>query len=533
MPNLTGQSIGRYHILEQLGEGGMATVFKAYDTRLERDVAIKVIRNDAFPSREMEPILKRFDREARALSRLTHPNIVGVIDFGDYDGKPYLVMEYLPGGTLKERLGRPIHWQEAARMLLPVARALQHAHQMGIIHRDVKPSNILITLSGEPMLTDFGIAKILEGGENLTQLTSTGMGVGTPEYMAPEQWTGQVTAQSDIYSLGVVLYEMLTGRKPYSADTPAAILLKQATEPLPPPMLYVADLPEAVEKILFKALARNSEDRYLDMAAFAEQLERMFTGRIHPDQPETATRISDSTNATLPAGQRPSPQEVRYPARPANTAWDERMARPPVPPPPTQIAAAPLLQVPPPSVPAWRKWILPVGITAAIGCIVLAAIAALFVINKMNRNTPGSQATQPSVPGTGGLVTEAPTPSATREAAPPPTSAPLPSPSETLQPTETMRPSPISPTDTPEPATLTLFADKNYLCLEGPGSSYQHAVDVYQGTTHTIIGRSRNNPSWYLLAINQSNTHHTCCWIGGGKVTGDIGQAPYTEQLCP
>jgi serine/threonine protein kinase len=197
MPDFIGQSMGRYHILEQLGEGGMATVYKAYDMRLERDAAVKIIRRGAFPPDLLEIILKRFEREAKALARLTHPNIVSVIDYGDQDGTPYLVMAYLPGGTLKQFLGKPMLWQEAVRLLLPIARALQFAHSQKIVHRDVKPSNILITLSGEPMLTDFGIAKILEGTEGQT-LTGTGVGVGTPEYMAPEQWTGQASPLSDL-----------------------------------------------------------------------------------------------------------------------------------------------------------------------------------------------------------------------------------------------------------------------------------------------------------------------------------------------
>ena len=232
--NLIGQSFGRYHILEQLGEGGMATVYKAYDTRLDADVAVKVIRRSAFAPDQLEMVLKRFEREAKSLAKLSHANIVGVIDYGDYEGAPYLVMEYLPGGTLKQKLGQPMSCREAARILLPIARALDFAHRKGMAHRDVKPSNILITADGDPMLTDFGIAKMLEAPEGAT-LTGTGVGIGTPEYMAPEQWTGQAGPSSDIYSLGVVFYEMLTGRKPYEADTPAAVLLKQASDPLPNP----------------------------------------------------------------------------------------------------------------------------------------------------------------------------------------------------------------------------------------------------------------------------------------------------------
>jgi len=142
-------------------------------------------------------------------------------------------MDYLPGGTLKQRLGKPIPWQEAARLLIPVAEALEYAHEHGIVHRDVKPSNILLTEKGQPMLTDFGIAKILES-EETAELTGTGMGVGTPEYMAPEQTSSKsVDQRADIYSLGIVLYEMVTGRKPFIADTPLAVLFKQASEPLP------------------------------------------------------------------------------------------------------------------------------------------------------------------------------------------------------------------------------------------------------------------------------------------------------------
>ena len=145
MSYLTGQSLGRYHILEQLGEGGMATVYKAYDTHLEADVAVKVIRTENLPPSSLDRALKRFEREAKALARLTHSNIVKVIDYGEQEGMPFLVMPFLAGGTLKQRLGKPMPWQEAVRLLIPVARALDFAHRQGMIHRDVKPSNILIT----------------------------------------------------------------------------------------------------------------------------------------------------------------------------------------------------------------------------------------------------------------------------------------------------------------------------------------------------------------------------------------------------
>ena len=275
MQELIGQDLGRYHIIERLGEGGMATVFKAFDTRLEREVAVKVIRREAFSPDVVDRMLQRFEREAKALSKLIHANIVPIIDYGDEGGSPYLVMPLIDGGTLKDRLASQVFSvAEAARILAPIARALDYAHSRGILHRDVKPSNILLTNSGDPMLSDFGVAKILEEGEAAT-LTGTGVGLGTPEYMAPEQWVGKATAASDQYSLGVVFYEMITGHKPYTAETPIAVLLKQSNEPLPRPRLFVKDLAEEVEQVLFKALSKNPDDRYQSMVDFSKALVRV------------------------------------------------------------------------------------------------------------------------------------------------------------------------------------------------------------------------------------------------------------------
>ena len=284
MTDFTGEYFDRYHLLGPLGEGGMASVYKAYDTRLEREVAVKIIRTDMFIPAVLEKVMKRFEREAKSLARLSHPNIVSIIDYGEHAGLPYLVMEYLPGGNLKDRLtGQPLTWQESLRMLLPVARALQFSHQQGIIHRDVKPSNILITLSGEPMLSDFGIARVLES-EGSTSITGTGVGIGTPEYMAPEQWVGDTSPQSDLYSLGVVLYEMVTGRKPYMAETPAAVLLKQANDPLPRPRRFVPDLPDKVERLILKALAKRPQDRQQSMGEFITMLEELLSGQTKTKQ---------------------------------------------------------------------------------------------------------------------------------------------------------------------------------------------------------------------------------------------------------
>jgi eukaryotic-like serine/threonine-protein kinase len=279
MKDLIGQSIGRYHILEQIGEGGMAVVYKAFDTRLETEVAIKFIRTEKLTIETMGKSLKRFEREAKALAQLTHPNIVRVIDYGDHEERPYLVMPYLKGGTLKQILGKPIPYRQAANLIAPIAHALEYAHQHNVLHRDVKPSNILLTDSGQPMLSDFGIAKILED-ELTTDLTGTGVGIGTPEYMAPEQGMSHtIDHRVDIYSLGTVYYEMITGRRPYQADTPLAILFKRASEPLPRPGQYVRDLPDSVERVLVKALAKDPAERYPTADAFAVALEDLSRGQ--------------------------------------------------------------------------------------------------------------------------------------------------------------------------------------------------------------------------------------------------------------
>ncbi len=290
MKDMIGISLGRYHILEQLGEGGMAVVYKALDTHLHRHVAIKVI----LPQRRFSlDSLKRFEREARALAQLSHPNIVKVLDYGEQDSQPYLVMEYLSGGTLKQHIekqsGRAFHWQAASKLLAPIASALEKAHQQNIIHRDIKPSNILLTGDGHSMLSDFGIAKILDN-EDTTDLTVSGVGIGTPQYMAPEQGLGQTDARSDVYALGTIFYEMITGRLPYKADTPMAVMLKKNTEPLPRPQKFVPSIPDSVEGFLLTALSRDPSYRYQSMADLRVSLENLrdekpetFRRKINPD----------------------------------------------------------------------------------------------------------------------------------------------------------------------------------------------------------------------------------------------------------
>ena len=195
------KTIGRYEIEREIGRGGMAVVYKAFDPRLERAVAIKLIQSGAFGSNIFGHIRERFEREAKALAKLRHPNIVRVHDYGEHEGSPYLVMDYLEGATLKE-VKKPLKVETAVRLIRPIADALDYVHRQGLLHRDVKPSNIMITPGQEVILTDFGIVKWLEDQDDFNTLTATGVGIGTPEYMAPEQGLGKAATQIGGASLG-------------------------------------------------------------------------------------------------------------------------------------------------------------------------------------------------------------------------------------------------------------------------------------------------------------------------------------------
>lgn len=276
MPTYIGETIGRYRIVEEIGRGGLAVVLRAVDTILERSVAVKMILPE---QQQSDKFLKRFNREAKALAGLSHPSIVKVLDYGEHQGTPYLVMEYIPGGTLSGRMGRTYSYVEAAAILAPIAHALNHSHQHKVVHRDVKPANILINESGQPMLSDFGIVKLTETDESQS-LTGTGIMIGTPAYMAPEQIQGRtVDGRADIYALGIVFFELITGRKPYVANTPIELTLKHLHEPVPRPRQIVRDLPPEVEQIVMRSMAKKPEDRYQDMATFAAVLDRLASGQ--------------------------------------------------------------------------------------------------------------------------------------------------------------------------------------------------------------------------------------------------------------
>ena len=262
MFNLVGCTLGKYRLIEKIGQGGMAQVYKAFQPGLDRYVAIKVLHPHLTGD---EDFAARFRREARAVAALEHPHIVRVYDFDADQGLAFLVMEYLKGKSLKSVLhdldgrGERMELPEVGRIVGALADALDRAHRQGMMHRDVKPSNVIVTADGRPVLTDFGIARMMEA----TTITGSSSTLGTPAYMSPEQGKGETgDARSDIYALGVLLYQLCTGRVPFDADTPYAIILKHITAPLPSPRSVRPDLPESIERVILKAMAKNPDDRF-------------------------------------------------------------------------------------------------------------------------------------------------------------------------------------------------------------------------------------------------------------------------------
>lgn len=274
---LPGSRLGRYEIVEELGRGGMATVFKAHDPTLNRDVAVKVLPatfadDPTFPD--------RFAQEAQAIARLNHPNILQIYDFGEDRGFTYIVVEYVPSGSLQDRLDGPFPLGEAIRVLQPLAEALDYAHSQGIIHRDIKPANVLIDADSRPVLADFGLSRVME---QISRMTAPQTALGTPEYMSPEQALGRdADHRSDLYSFGILAYQMLVGQTPFHANTPAATLMAHVHQPLPMPDTPGSLTIPAVSAVLVKATAKSPDERYSTAVEMVESLAQAagLSGRI-------------------------------------------------------------------------------------------------------------------------------------------------------------------------------------------------------------------------------------------------------------
>jgi serine/threonine-protein kinase len=404
-----GATFGAYRIIEPLGRGGMASVYTAYEAALDRYVALKVLPGEFLHD---ETFAERFRREAKVVARLEHPNIIPIHAFGIEGGIPWMAMRLISGGALSGLLrGGPLTHERIITILRGAADALDYAHGKGVVHRDVKPQNILLDEAERVYLADFGIAKMVEGSGALTQ---TGMITGTPQYMAPEQATGQtVDKRVDIYALAVVAYEMLTGRVPFSADTPVAVLMKHVSEPMPiPPPSAV---PEPLVRALLKGLAKKPEERWPSAGALVRALEE---------------GLNEVPTAAVPVG------------APALRST------------PTMPPRAPTLRQPVPAS-GPRLGLVLAGVAAVV---VLGAIGIIVIAR--SGSAPKAATTSLTSKGAAATVSVAPPPAPTATAEPPPTTMAAPPPSEAPAPTPaaTPRPRPTPVLTVPVATTLPAAA---------------------------------------------------------------------------
>lgn len=372
------KTIGRYQIKKELGRGGMATVYRAFDPMFDREVALKVLPRELLHNSQFQ---KRFTREAKTIAKLEHAVIVPVYDVGEDDGQPYFVMRIMSGGSLADTVAKgPLSLEETAAILERIAGGLDYAHKKGVVHRDLKPGNILFDENGDPFLSDFGIAKLANLSQQ-THLTGSGGIVGTPAYMSPEQAQGEeIDYRSDIYALGVILFEMLSGKLPFDSNTPMGIAVKHITEPVPHILDIRPDLPVMVEAVIEKSLAKSPEARYPNAASFSAA----FRAAIRGESPDLSAAALSPTRAIF--------------------IKDTDTAAPETPPP---AAGAAWLGLSP------KIWLSGLGAFAFIGIVLAAILFSQPAAMAQAEDTPTP------VPGTGTAVpTETPLPTATPEPEP-------------------------------------------------------------------------------------------------------------------
>lgn len=326
-----GEQVGPYQVIGPLGQGGMASVFQAYHAKLDRYVAIKMMHK-AFL--EDEGFRSRFGREAQIVAKMEHPHIVPVYDYAEHDGQPYLVMKFVEGQTLKKLLAQgPLPLDRVIEIMSDIADALSYAHKRGVLHRDIKPSNILIDAEGTAFLTDFGLARVARAGASTM---SVDMILGTPQYISPEQAAGQseLDPRTDVYSLGVILYEMVVGRVPFNADTPYAVVHDHIYTELPLPSEINPAIPPAVEGVLLKALAKRPADRFdtpnAMMQTFRQAIQQSGLAALPDDRDVRA----DESFARRQSVVHDSPTMSEIPPAPPVPPGRNRVTIPPPPPPP-------------------------------------------------------------------------------------------------------------------------------------------------------------------------------------------------------
>ncbi len=370
-----GSSIGngRYEIREHIATGGMATVYKAWDTRVERIVAIKVLRSLA---KSDSNAVERFRREAHAAARLSHPNAVTVYDFLEERGEHFLIMEYVEGVNLKQLLAEKhmLSAEEAIDITCQMCSVLQVAHAQGFIHRDIKPQNIMITPDGQAKLTDFGIVRVMEAAG----LTNSGIVLGTADYLAPEQARGEkLSPASDLYSLGVVLYEMLAGRPPFIGSSAVQVAMQHANKIPPPPSIYNPRIPRSLETVIKKALQKQPQARYPN----AEEMSKALQESLKSSLEEGATIPGSFPAVEPPSGRRTSGQVASSP-RPGTRSSSAASSSPPV-----DWSLRPGVTRPPEAhrTPRWAYLLIFLAALILLGAL---AVGAFFALDKPALGSP-------------------------------------------------------------------------------------------------------------------------------------------------
>ena len=478
---MSAEQFGRYVIKGELGRGGMATVYHAYDPRFERDVAIKVLPREFLHDPQFRV---RFEREAKTIALIEHPAIVPVYDFGEEEGQPYIVMRYMSGGSLADKLARePLPINEVIHMINRLAPALDAAHSKGIVHRDLKPGNILYDQYGNSFLSDFGIARF---HQSTTTTLTGGIILGTPAYMSPEQVQGDydIDGRSDIYSLGVILFQVLTGKVPYQADTAAKIMMMHILEPVPQVTPVNNTLPTAFDDVIQKAMAKERSERYQSTIEFAHSVVLAARGANMPtlvDEPaiDFSSAVSNIRPGAAASAFRNEADSVNAIPQP-NLSHDAATG--------TAEAAQPTLAKPSRRIPSWI-WVL--GAVALIGSLIGSFIlgGGKGILGVGEISTATITRTAPII----AVYTMTPSLTATF------TVVPSDTPTQTIPPTNTPTdtPTPLPPTDTPTPLLQApMIGGSDKMAFIGGNEIYLVNLDGTELTQLTYDGGAKSSLSW-------------------------------------
>lgn len=481
-------NVGRYEVMQELGQGGMAIVYLARDPYIKRQVAVKLLPRQFTFDPEFRG---RFQREAEVIAALEHGSIVPVYDFGEHEDQPFIVMRYMSGGTLEDRLiNGPLAISEIVTVFEHVGTAIDYAHSLGVIHRDIKPGNILFDSQGGVYLSDFGIAKIAEA---TAAFTGTGI-IGTPAYMAPEQAQGEkLDGRCDIYSLGVVLFQALSGELPFKANTPMGVAVAHITEPVPSLLARRADLPRGFEEVIRKTLDKDPARRYQTASELAQAISEAAKSAVDQTvlEPLDSTVIEPVDSTVFEAPQ------------------DEVAISPPAVP----VAVSSPSPVPPQ--PITRNYALPKFFGVGAALILALCICAGLIGGYASGWIPNPFAGPPA-----STIAVSDVPIIQPETSPSPVAAveteALPAVAE-ASPTVDIEPTAEISTPTAEILLPYFTAQTDMLCREGPSTTYTDRWQVLAGETVQVLAQWYQDSNWLLVDVDPppTETRTDCCWVGG------------------